>query len=54
MKTAVQGGGGLKLGGVSLGSGGNRILLAYKILVGCYLGFFYFTARTPHRHPGLE
>jgi hypothetical protein len=41
----VQGGGGLMLGGVSLGFGQNRILLAYKILVGCYLGFFYFTAR---------
>jgi hypothetical protein len=45
VKTAVQGGGGLQLGGVSLGFGQNRILLAYKILVGCYLGFFYFTAR---------
>jgi len=45
VKTAVQGGGGLMLGGVSLGFGQERILLAYKILVGCYLGFFYFTAR---------
>lgn len=45
MKAEAQSSGGLKLGGISLGFGQNRILLAYKILVGCYLGFFYFTAR---------
>jgi hypothetical protein len=45
VKTAVQGGGGIQLGGVSLGFGQERILLAYRILVSVYLGFFYFTAR---------
>jgi hypothetical protein len=45
MRAEVQSSGGLKLGGISLGFGQNRILLAYKILVGFYLGFFYFTAR---------
>ena len=45
MRAEAQISGGLKLGGISLGFGQNRLLLAYKILVGCYLGFFYFTAR---------